>query len=77
MSIDLTPAIKRLFWGDDTNQLNWSKHEKYITQTILDKGDFSDVKWLFSIRSKEQIRQELASLTLSARSQAFWTMYLQ
>jgi hypothetical protein len=76
MNTPIPNSVKRLFWGDNLDELNVGDHGSYIMQTILDKGDREDIKWLFSIQSKEDIRSSLPSLHLSPRSKTFWNLYL-
>lgn len=75
MSNGLPDTTKHLFWGDDLQDLNWTKHEKYITETILEKGDVTDVHWLFTRKSKKELRQSLRTLKLNPKSKSFWKIY--
>lgn len=74
--MSLPDSVKRLFWGDDLSQVNWPEYETYITQTILEKGDYEDVIWLLHQKSKNELRQSLSLFKLSPRSKAFWSIYL-
>ena len=76
MAVVLPPYVTKYFWGDDLSQLNWADHSKYITQTLLEKGDTPSIKWLFDLSKREQIKQLLPNLKLSPRSQNFWQIYL-
>jgi hypothetical protein len=75
MPIVFSDSLKRLFWGDNLDDLNWSKHEKYITETILEKGDIEDIKWLLSVKPKPELYAELDSFKLSPKSRNFWKLY--
>jgi len=77
MKITIPLTVKKYFWGDDLKQLNWDLHSKYITQTILDKGDVSAVTWLFKQVSANEILQLLPSLKLSTKTRNFWGIYLR
>lgn len=72
----LPKFIYKYFWGDDFNQLHWKNHQKYIIQTILEKGDRRAASWLLAAAGKTTIKQQLDSLSLSPRSARFWKLYL-
>ncbi len=36
----LQDTIKKYFWGDNLEELNWQDHQQYIVQTIIEHGDF-------------------------------------
>jgi hypothetical protein len=76
MDTRFPPQVLRFFWGDDLTQLNWSKHQKYIIQTLLEKGDFEVIKWLFKLISPAKVKELLPSLRLSSKSSHFWQLYL-
>lgn len=76
MNSVLTPQVLKFFWGDNLSQLNWSQHKKYITQTLLEKGDSDAINWLFSLASKSEIKELLPTLKLSSKSSHFWQLYL-
>lgn len=76
MPTTLPQTIAKYFWGDNLDDLNWVQHSKYITQTLLEKGDTEAVKWLFSLIKRDEIKQLLPSLKLSPRSKNFWQIYL-
>lgn len=68
--------VQKYFWGDDLSNLNWRDHKKYITQTILDRGDSNSVSWLFKKTSREELLQQIPKLRLSPKSRNFWSLYL-
>lgn len=72
----LPDYITKYFWGDDLSELDLQKHQDYISQTILDKGDTKAVAWLFSQMKKETIKQKLPKFKLSPKSKHFWEVYL-
>lgn len=76
MKSSLPPFVKKYFWGDDLNLLDWSKHCRYITKTILERGDEKAIAWLMKKASKENLRQSLTSLKLDPKSANFWKIYL-
>lgn len=68
--------IARYFWGDDLRELNVSKNQKYIIQTLLETGNSEALKWLFSTIDKQTIKNFLPALRLSEKSAHFWKIYL-
>lgn len=68
--------ISQLFWGDDLSQLDWTKHQAYITQTILEKGNSAAAKWLLKKSKPKLIKDQLSTLKLSHKSRNFWKLYL-
>ncbi len=68
--------IKQLFWGDDLVDLSFNRHRGYIIQTILEKGDIDDVKWLFQQVPPDDIKKNLKLYRLSPKSAVFWKMVL-
>jgi hypothetical protein len=76
MTNNLPPQVTKYFWGDDLSQLNWQDHRRYITKTILEKGDSSSISWLFGKLNKKQILSQLSTLELSEKSRNFWQIYL-
>jgi hypothetical protein len=76
MPNSLPSSVTKYFWGDDLQELNWPVHKKYISQTLLDKGDLPSVKWLLNQVSGQEILDLLPSLKLSPKSRNFWQIYL-
>ncbi len=74
--MNIPTYVQKYFWGDDLNNLNWQNHKKYITQTILDKGDSDSVSWLLKQTSKQELKQQIPQLILSPKSRNFWELYL-
>lgn len=70
----LPKFITKYFWGDDTKELSLEKHKKYITDTILERGDTRAVRWLTKKVPKKQIKKNL-SKKLSPKSRNFWNLY--
>lgn len=68
--------IAQYFWGDDLRELNISKNQKYIIQTLLEMGNSEALKWLFSAIDKQTVRNFLPTLRLSKKSAHFWNIYL-
>ncbi len=76
MKMNLPDSLKKYFWGDNLDDIKWPNHRKYITQTLLERGNGEAVKWLFDHVNKTQIMQMLPELKLSRKSSSFWKMYL-
>ncbi len=72
----LPSHIKRLFWGDDLNQLDFGKHADYIIQTVLEHGGVADVKWLFKQVSRSTIKKNFSHYHLTPKSANFWKLVL-
>lgn len=74
--ITLPKTIQKYFWGDNLRELNWEKHQKYIIQTLLEKGDSNAIHWLFSVTNKKELQSMLPQLRLEKKSANFWSIYL-
>ena len=66
----------KYFWGDDLKDLSWVKHQNYIIQTILEKGDRKAVRWLMKKINKKDLKNTLPHLKLDSKSKNFWHFYL-
>lgn len=75
-SIQLPEFITQYFWGDDLQQLDFSKNKKYILQTLLERGNGKAIQWLFSTVDKDTIKSILPTIKLSKKSAHFWNIYL-
>jgi len=76
MPATLPKFLHQYFWGDQLNQLNWQDHQRYITQTILEKGDRQAAAWLLKTAGNQSIKKQLSSLSLTPKSANFWRLYL-
>jgi len=74
--MNIPPTITKYFWGDNLQELDFHTHQKYITQTLLEKGDITATQWLFTQIPKTQIKSLLPELKLSKKSANFWSLYL-
>ena len=70
----LPEFITKYFWGDNSKELSIKKHKKYISSTILEKGDVKDFRWLTSKVSKKQLKQVVSKLK-DPKSKNFWRLY--
>lgn len=74
---DVLPSqVAKYFWGDNLAELSLYRHEQYIAQTLLEKGDLDSIAWLFQHLSKPKIVKLLPTLKLSQKSANFWQIYL-
>ena len=69
-------SVTRYFWGDNLQEINPEKHAKYITQTVLEKGDTEALRWLFSVFPAQVIKTMLPDLKMNKKSTHFWKIYL-
>lgn len=67
--------VAKYFWGDDLSQLDLQKNQKYIIETLLEKGDEKSLHWLLSHVDKHVITSYLPELKLSKKSENFWQYY--
>lgn len=72
----LPDYVTKYFWGDDLSDLSWEKHQKYIVQTILNKGDGKAAGWLLDTLDKNTLKASLNNYKLDKRSANFWKFYL-
>lgn len=70
----LPKFITKYFWGDDLKTLSVKKHQRYVSNTILEKGDLKAFRWLTSKVSKKQIKQAVSKLK-NPKSKNFWQLY--
>jgi len=76
MSDNLPIEVTKYFWGDDLNELNWKDHKRYISQTLLEKGDWKSIGWLCEKLSRKEILNTLNEYKLTEKSRNFWQIYL-
>lgn len=72
----LPSYITQYFWGDDLSQLDLEKNQKYVIETLLEKGDSNSLHWLFTNLDKQKIINYLPQLRLSKKSAHYWSIYL-
>ena len=72
----LPKYLHQYFWGDRLSELNLNDHRRYITQTILEKGDRQAASWLIKTTGKKNLKKSLSSLSLTPKSANFWRLYL-
>ena len=72
----LPKNLHKYFWGDNLYELNWQDHNKYITQTLLEKGDVGATAWLLKTADRSELLEQLPELKLTPKSFNFWNIYL-
>ena len=72
----LPPYVTQYFWGDNLAQIDLSKNQKYIIQTLLEMGNNDALRWLFATIDKQTVKSFLPALKLSKKSANFWKIYL-
>lgn len=76
MPTAIPSQVKKYFWGDNLEELNWDDNRKYIIKTLLDKGDSKSVSWLLKRINSKELLKIIPSLNLSSKSDNFWKTYL-
>lgn len=62
-----------LFWDHDSCKLSPKKHTRFIIERLLEKGDLTCVKWVFSKFETKIIRDTIShSKNISSKTKAFW-----
>ena len=75
-SSQLPEFITPYFWGDNLQQLDFSKNKKYILQTLLERGNQKTIRWLFATLDKDSVKNMLPTMKLSKKSANFGNIYL-
>lgn len=76
MKNSLPKYVQKYFWGDDLSQLNWENNQKYISKTLLEKGDKKSVSWLLKKTGRKKIKEQIPQFNLDPKSENFWQLYL-
>ena len=53
--------MKWLFWSYDLNGLCLKDNKDYIITQVLNHGTWEDLKWLFKVYSREEIKEVIKS----------------
>lgn len=73
----LPSAVRRLFWDIDTSTFEPTAFPQYTIERILELGDETAVRWLWSRFTPEIISAAVRnSRQLSPRSANFWALML-
>ena len=71
----MSPLTKKnLFWGTDVNNIDLTKHKRYVIERILRFGDFDDYHWMRNIYSTEDVKNVILEerSDLDLKSISFW-----
>ena len=72
----LPRCVTKYFWGDNLDELSWEKNSKYVTETILNRGNTESIGWLLGHVKKKQLSNHLSNYKLNPKSANFWRIYL-
>lgn len=65
-----------LFWDIDLHDLDPQRHQKFIIERILNRGEIEDFKWAVQFYGEETVKNVLIkSRKLDAKSLNFWCHY--
>lgn len=67
--------ISRYFWGDNRQELSVNKHKKYISTTLLEKGNSRSIQWLRKNVDKKELKKYASSKKISQKSRNFWQLF--
>jgi hypothetical protein len=66
-----------IFWDVNPEKLDWKKNSQFIIERVLTRGFTKDVDAVFSIYSKEEIKNAvLKSRTLDKKTANYMSIYL-
>jgi len=64
---------KSLFWDVDPDTIDLDKHARYVIERVLDFGNDEEVRWMWNLYSRRQIREVLEdSRVLQPQTRALW-----
>ena len=73
----LPPSARKYFWDVNFDELDASKHPRFVIERLLEYGDFPELRWLFRNFSRQRIVNTLKnSRFLSLRSAHYWSQIL-
>ena len=68
---------KNIFWDVKMETLDWNKHSRFIIERVLTRGLTKDVKTIFSLYTKDQIKSAvLKSSILDSKTANYMSIYL-
>jgi hypothetical protein len=68
---------KRIFWDINPQKLDWQKNRQFIVERVLTRGFTEDVRAIFKMYSKEQLKDAvIKSKTLDKKTANFMSIYL-
>lgn len=72
----LPKFLEKYFWGDNLEELSWESNRRYVTQTILNKGNLQAGRWLVKKVGKSRLSLELPKYKLDPKSANYWKLLL-
>ncbi len=64
------------FWDVHIDQLELTRHQRFIIERLLNEGDHHTLHWLFETYSEADIRQTVQiSRNLSRKTARYWQYY--
>jgi hypothetical protein len=73
----LPDELRKYFWDCDFDKLTLEKYPKFITERILNYGDWNSVKWLLTLINLDFIRQLIeSSREFNEKTRNFWNVLL-
>ena len=73
----LPVKYKKYFWDCSYRQLKWENHKKFISERILNFGDFESVDWLRKrLLNSELSRIIKTSKNINDKTKNYWKIIL-
>lgn len=69
-------AVAWLFWDVDPATIDLDRHQDYVLERIMSRGDFEAMRWLTRTYSKSTLADHLTrrGSRLAPRERAFWSL---
>lgn len=72
----LPASARKYFWDVNFDELDASKHARYVIERLLEYGDFPELRWMFQNFRQEKIEEALkATRRLSRRRASAWANF--
>ena len=67
---------QELFWDTDPKTIDIKKNARYVIERILELGEPDEIRWLFHMYSKEEIKRvmSLPRVQISQKSKSLWSL---
>jgi len=73
----LPEKFRKYFWDCDFDKLTIEKYPKFITERILNYGDWDSIRWLFGFIKSDFTKQLIeSSRNLNEKTRNFWKIIL-
>ena len=74
----LPQSARKYFWDVNFDEIDVSKHARFVIERLLEYGDFPELRWMFQNFSREMIVAVLkTSNRLSRRRASAWANYFE